>query len=75
MNNIRRYVLPWFEQVASEDGYRRELSKLHNEKRRKEWLEALENTKDKSILNYYKDVLWLQGLFYVMRCQKGERTK
>ncbi len=47
---IEKFVLPWFEHISTEDGYRAELSSIHNEKLAKEWLDALENMKDKEAL-------------------------
>lgn len=47
---IEKYVLPWFEQVSTEDGYRAELQNLYNEKLAKEWIDAMENIKDKETL-------------------------
>ncbi len=44
---IEQYILPWFEQVSTEDGYRAKLLKFQNKKLAKEWLDALENIEDK----------------------------
>lgn len=44
---IEQYILPWFEQVSTEDGYRAKLRKLPNKKLAKEWLDALEKIEDK----------------------------
>ena len=44
---IEQYILPWFEQVSTEDGYRAKLRKLPNKMLAKEWLDALENIEDK----------------------------
>ena len=44
---IEQYILPWFEQVSTEDGCRAKLRKLPNKKLAKEWLDALENIEDK----------------------------
>lgn len=47
---IEKFVLPWFEHISTEDGYRAELLSFHNKKIAKEWLDALENMKDKEAL-------------------------
>lgn len=47
---IEQYILPWFEQVSTEEGYRTELLNFHNKKLAKEWLDALKNINDKEIL-------------------------
>lgn len=47
---IEKYVLPWFEQISTEDGYRTELLNIYNKQLAKEWLDALENIKDKEVL-------------------------
>lgn len=47
---IEKYVLPWFEQVSTEEGYRAELLNLHNKKLAKEWTDAMENIEDKERL-------------------------
>ena len=47
---IEEYVLPWFEQVSTVDGYRIMLRNLHNKKLAQEWLDAMENVKDKETL-------------------------
>ena len=47
---IEQYILPWFEQVSTEDGYRTKLLNIHNKKLAKDWLYAMENIKDKETL-------------------------
>lgn len=47
---IEQYILPWFEQVSTEDGYRTKLLNIHNKKFAKEWLDALDNINDKEAL-------------------------
>lgn len=47
---IEKYILPWFEQISNEDGYRKALLNIHNKKLAKEWLDAMENIEDKETL-------------------------
>lgn len=47
---IEQYILPWFEQVSTEDGYRAKLLNIHNKKIAKDWLDAMENIEDKETL-------------------------
>lgn len=47
---IGKYVLPWFEQVSTEEGYRAELINMHNKKLANEWLQALDNIGNKEML-------------------------
>ena len=44
---IEQYVLPWFEEVSNEDGYRAKLRSLHNKTRANECLNAMDTTEDK----------------------------
>lgn len=44
---IEEYILPWFEEVATEDGYRSKLVSLYNKKLAEEWLNAMENVTEK----------------------------
>lgn len=44
---IEKYVLPWFAQLATEEGYRAELANMYNKKVAESWLQALENTEDR----------------------------
>lgn len=47
---IIQYVFPWFEDISTEDGYRKKLTNLGNKKLVAEWLNALEHTTDKETL-------------------------
>lgn len=47
---IEQYILPWFEQVSTEDGYKAELLNIHNKKLANNWLDAMENVEDKETL-------------------------
>lgn len=47
---IEKYILPWFEEVSTEEGYRTKLLGIKNKKLSKEWLGAMENLKDKEAL-------------------------
>ena len=46
---IEKYLLAWFEQFSTTDGYRDALKKMHNKKLADEWLDAMENVHDKEI--------------------------
>lgn len=46
---IEKYVLPWFEHISTEEGYRTELENMQNKKLAKDWLQALDNTENKEL--------------------------
>ena len=47
---IEKYVLSWFEQVSTEEGYRAELKNMRNKKLAKDWIKALDNIENKEII-------------------------
>lgn len=47
---MEQYILPWFEDISTEEGYREKLSGYWNKRFAAEWLDALENTADKETL-------------------------
>lgn len=47
---MEQYILPWFEAISTEEGYREKLSGYWNKRFAAEWLDALENTVDKETL-------------------------
>lgn len=50
LTRIEQYILPWFEQVSTEEGYRTKLRSVDNTKFAKDWLDAMENIEDKETL-------------------------
>lgn len=47
---IDAYILPWFEEVSHESGYKEKLLMLQNKRLAEEWLNAIEDTKDKETM-------------------------
>lgn len=47
---IEKFVLPWFEDISTEDGYRSKLLSHHNKKLTARWLDAIDNIEDKESL-------------------------
>lgn len=47
---IDTYVLPWFDEVFNESGYRDKLLKIHNKQLAEEWINAIVDIKDKETL-------------------------
>lgn len=47
---IETYILPWFEEVSDESGYRDKLLNFQNKRLAEEWLNGMEGIKDKETL-------------------------
>ena len=47
---IEKYVLPWFNEVSTEEGYRSELQGVHNKKLAEKWIDAIDRISNKDVL-------------------------
>ncbi len=47
---IEKYVLPWFDEVSTEEGYRIKLQNIHNRNLAEKWIAAMENIDNKETL-------------------------
>lgn len=47
---IEKYVLPWFNEVSTEEGYRIKLQNIHNKKLAEKWIDAMDKISNKDAL-------------------------
>ena len=47
---IEKYVLPWFAEVSTEEGYRTKLQNIHNKKLAEKWIDAIDRISNKDVL-------------------------
>ena len=47
---IEKYILTWFDEVSTEEGYRSKLQSIHNKKLAEKWIDAMENRSDRDAL-------------------------